>query len=89
CAGEPGRAVALLEPLGARTELLGGVRVEREIVQDTLARALADAGECERAARLLEHRVTTRRHHRYEDLLLAAVASVPGPRTAGRDACPR
>ncbi|MFE7118393.1 hypothetical protein ACFU99_23555, partial [Streptomyces sp. NPDC057654] len=48
-AGRPGAAVDLLTALGGRVERIGGVRVEREIVQDTLARALADAGEPVRA----------------------------------------
>lgn len=69
-AGRPGPAVDLLTALGDETERLGGVRVEREIIQDTLARALTDAGHPERAAHLLHHRITTRRHHIYEDLLL-------------------
>ncbi|OUC80201.1 hypothetical protein, partial [Streptomyces swartbergensis] len=76
CAGQPGRAVALLEPLAGRVDELEGVRVEREIVQDTLARALADTGQGKRAAALLEDRLSVRRHHRYEDLLLA-----PSPTT--------
>ncbi|MFE7132105.1 hypothetical protein ACFVIM_14705 [Streptomyces sp. NPDC057638] len=61
----------LLNALGDQVERIGGVRVEREIVQDTLARALVDADEPARAAALLHHRTTTRHHHRYEDLLLA------------------
>ncbi|WP_432081562.1 hypothetical protein [Streptomyces sp. WAC 04229] len=67
----PGPALDLLTALGEQTERIGGVRVEREIIQDTLARALIDAGEPGRAAHLLHHRTSTRRHHRYEDLLLA------------------
>ncbi|MER5561185.1 hypothetical protein ABT071_21530 [Streptomyces sp. NPDC002506] len=70
-AGRPRIAVDLLAGLGEHAERIGGVRVEREIIQDTLARALVDAGEHERAASLLHHRTTTRRHHTYEDLLLA------------------
>ncbi|MEU9419013.1 hypothetical protein [Streptomyces sp. NPDC048272] len=72
-AGRPGAAVDLLARLGAAVERLGGVRVEREIVQDTLARALADAGEPDRAAALLHHRANSRTHHVYEDLLIAPV----------------
>ncbi|WP_245703591.1 hypothetical protein [Streptomyces lushanensis] len=81
-AGRPGAAVDLLGGLGEQTERIGGVRVEREIVQDTLARALVDAGEHARAAGLLHHRTATRGHHTYEDLLLAARAPAPaaGPR---------
>ncbi|MFE3072003.1 hypothetical protein [Streptomyces sp. NPDC059247] len=71
-AGRPRAAVDLLTALGEETERIGGVRVEREIVQDTLARALVDAGEPARAAGLLRHRTTSRRHHVYEDLLLVA-----------------
>lgn len=71
-AGRPQVAVGLLTPLGGAVERLGGVRVEREIVQDTLARALIDTGDHVRAAALLDHRVTVRRHHVYEDLLLTA-----------------
>ncbi|WP_371626121.1 hypothetical protein OG245_27645 [Streptomyces sp. NBC_01116] len=37
--------------------------MEREIIQDTLARALIDSGDPARAAALLHH-------HRHEDLLL-------------------
>ncbi|MFI7317130.1 hypothetical protein [Streptomyces venezuelae] len=69
-AGTPHRAVDLLTALGEHTERIGGVRVEREIIQDTLARALIDTGQHERAAHLLHHRRTTRHHHAYEDLLL-------------------
>ncbi|WP_328916737.1 MULTISPECIES: hypothetical protein [unclassified Streptomyces] len=72
--GRPRTAVDLLSGLGGKTEWIGGVRVEREIIQDTLARALADAGEHERAAGLLHHRTGTRRHHVYEDLLLNAAS---------------
>ncbi|MGW2054570.1 hypothetical protein ACWCOZ_11720 [Streptomyces sp. NPDC001840] len=73
-AGRPRAAADLLSGLGERAERIGGVRVEREIIQDTLARALVDAGEHVRAAGLLHRRTTTRRHHTYEDLLLAARA---------------
>ncbi|MFD0340201.1 hypothetical protein ACFVH0_16180 [Streptomyces sp. NPDC127117] len=81
-AGRPRAAVNLLSGLGEKAERIGGVRVEREIIQDTLARALVDTGEHARAAVLLHHRTTTRRHHTYENLLLAArvQAFVPGPR---------
>lgn len=80
-AGNPRSAVNLLTGLGEKAERIGGVRVEREIIQDTLARALVDAGEHVRASDLLHHRTTTRRHHTYEDLLLAArpPAHVAGP----------
>ncbi|WP_329459785.1 hypothetical protein [Streptomyces sp. NBC_01497] len=81
-AGRPRAAVNLLGGLGGTAARIGGVRVEREIVQDTLARALVDAGEPARAAGLLHHRISTRRHHTYEDLLLAmrtpTGAEVPG-----------
>ncbi|MFJ6805692.1 hypothetical protein ACIQRK_06545 [Streptomyces anulatus] len=70
-AGRPRAAADLLSSLGEKTERIGGVRVEREIIQDTLARALADAGEPARAADLLHHRTTTRHHHTYETHLLA------------------
>ncbi|MFE1959925.1 hypothetical protein [Streptomyces sp. NPDC059479] len=81
-AGRPRAAVDLLSGLGEKAERIGGVRVEREIIQDTLARALVDAGEHVRAAGLLHHRTTTRSHHTYEDLLLAAraPATAVGPR---------
>jgi tetratricopeptide (TPR) repeat protein len=69
-AGRPAAAVDLLSPLKEDLERLGGVRVEREIVHDTLARALVDAGEPDRAAQLLHHRITTRPHHHYEHHLL-------------------
>ncbi|MFD5514365.1 hypothetical protein ACFWIB_43005, partial [Streptomyces sp. NPDC127051] len=71
CSGTPQHAIDLLEPLGASLSRLEGVRVEREIATDTLARALIDAGHHRRAAALLEQRRTTRRQHTYEDLLLA------------------
>ncbi|MFF2963228.1 hypothetical protein ACFVT1_30840 [Streptomyces sp. NPDC057963] len=74
-AGRPRVAVDLLTDLGEKAEGIGGVRVEREIIQDTLARALVDAGQHVRAADLLHHRTTTRHHHTYEDLLLAARTS--------------
>lgn len=81
-AGRPREAVNLLSSLGDKAERIGGVRVEREIIQDTLARALIDTGEHARAADLLHHRTTTRRHHTYENLLLATrvPAIMPGPR---------
>lgn len=69
--GRPAVAVDLLANLQADLERLGGVRVEREIVHDTLARALVDAGEPDRAAHLLHHRITTRHHHTYEHHLLS------------------
>ncbi|MCM2390493.1 hypothetical protein [Streptomyces albipurpureus] len=79
-AGRPRAAVDLLNGLGEKAERIGGVRVEREIIQDTLARALVDAGEHDRAAALLRHRTTTRAHHAYEDLLLTPTASTaPAP----------
>ncbi|MEV0261588.1 hypothetical protein AB0I49_09620 [Streptomyces sp. NPDC050617] len=79
-AGRPAAAVDLLTALGEGVERIGGVRVEREIVQDTLARALADAGEHVRAADLLHRRTATRRHHTYERLLAEAPAApVPAP----------
>ncbi|MFE4665518.1 hypothetical protein ACFRI7_06295 [Streptomyces sp. NPDC056716] len=86
-AGRPRAAADLLTALGERAERIGGVRVEREIIQDTLARALVDAGEPVRAADLLRHRTTTRHHHTYEDLLLTAHtpahATGPGPHGHG------
>lgn len=69
-AERPAAAVTQLAALGADIDRLGGVRVEREIVQDTLARALVDAGEPDRAAQLLDHRIHTRTGHRYEHDLL-------------------
>ncbi|MFD7222301.1 hypothetical protein ACFV9P_14900 [Streptomyces sp. NPDC059892] len=84
-AGRTAAAVDLLTGLtgptglSARTERLGGVRVEREIVQDTLARALVDAGEHARAAALLHPRISSRAHHTYEDLLLAPKAPTATP----------
>lgn len=77
--GRPAAAAALLSALGERTRRIGGVRMEREIIQDTLARALAGAGAYEHAARLLRHRTAGRRHHVYEDLLLTACSPVPAP----------
>ncbi|MFD0306419.1 hypothetical protein [Streptomyces sp. NPDC127119] len=76
-AGRPRAAVDLLTGLGQETERIGGVRVEREIIQDTLARALVDTGEHARAAQLLHHRHATRRHHTYEDLLLTPRPNIP------------
>ncbi|GGZ65479.1 hypothetical protein GCM10010371_26650 [Streptomyces subrutilus] len=79
-AGRPDAAVDLLAGLGRAVERLGGVRVEREIVQDTLARALVDAGDPGRAAGLLHRRRAARRHHVYEDLLVTAgAARTPAP----------
>jgi predicted Zn-dependent protease len=72
-AGRPAAAVTLLTNLGQHTERLGGVRVEREIIQDTLARALVNAGEPDRAAHLLQHRIHTRHYHNYEHQLLAVL----------------
>ncbi|MGW6836880.1 hypothetical protein ACWGCI_26210 [Streptomyces sp. NPDC054949] len=81
-AGRPRVAADLLTALGEKAERIGGVRVEREIIQDTLARALVDAGDPARAARLLHHRTTHRHHHAYETLLLTRhPAGVPWPRT--------
>ncbi|MFF7258558.1 hypothetical protein [Streptomyces microflavus] len=70
-AGRPRTAADTLAALGEKAERIGGVRVEREIIQDTLARALIDSGNPARAAALLHHRRTTRQHHTYENLLLA------------------
>lgn len=69
-AGRPRAAADTLATMGEKAEQIGGVRVEREIIQDTLARALIDAGDPARAAALLHHRTTTRHHHTYENLLL-------------------
>lgn len=82
--GRPGKAIDLLTPLKTETERVGGVRVEREIIQDTLARALIDTGQHEQAAHLLHHRVTHRRHHIYEDLLLTSrpATALPSPAPA-------
>ncbi|MFD7641796.1 hypothetical protein ACFV4P_14200 [Kitasatospora sp. NPDC059795] len=74
-AGRPRAAVDLLTRLRGQIDRIGGVRVEREIVQDTLARALVDIGEHTRAAALLHERVTARRHHTYEDLVLTPHAT--------------
>ncbi|MFC8593796.1 hypothetical protein [Streptomyces atroolivaceus] len=73
--GRSQAAVELLSGLGDQVERIGGVRVEREIIQDTLARALTDVGQHVRAAELLHHRITGRRHHAYEDLLLRPTAT--------------
>ncbi|MFH8347374.1 hypothetical protein [Streptomyces sp. NPDC018045] len=75
--GRPGPAIDLLEKTGTQLTRLGGVGVEREIIQDTLARALIDADQPDKAAHLLHHRRTTRRHHAYEDLLLATAQAAP------------
>ncbi|MFE6184038.1 hypothetical protein ACFQ6U_06375 [Streptomyces sp. NPDC056465] len=69
--GNPRAAADTLAALGEKAERIGGVRVEREIIQDTLARALNDSGNPARAADLLHYRITSRHHHSYEDLLLA------------------
>ncbi|MGW6877414.1 hypothetical protein [Streptomyces xanthophaeus] len=82
-AGRPGKAVDLLTPLGQDTERVGGVRAEREIIQDTLARALIDTGQMEQAAHLLHHRTTHRHHHTYETLLLTPrPTTLPSPSPA-------
>lgn len=82
-AGRPAAAVDLLTGLGAHTERLGGVRVEREIIHDTLARALVDAGEPDRAAHLLHHRIHTRHHHNYEHHLLTPTTNTTSPAAPG------
>jgi hypothetical protein len=71
-AGHPAQATRLLEPLHQQITKLGGVTIEREIVQDTLARALILSDRPRHAADLLYHRRTTRTRHHYEDLLLSA-----------------
>ncbi|WP_063760832.1 hypothetical protein [Streptomyces aureocirculatus] len=84
--GQPGKAVDLLTPLGQEVERVGGVRVEREIIQDTLARALIDTGQMEQAAHLLHHRVIHRHHHTYETLLLTPrTHALPHPTHAPAD----
>ncbi|CAL9304075.1 hypothetical protein SUDANB180_03887 [Streptomyces sp. enrichment culture] len=70
----------LLAPLGEQAERIGGVRVEREIIQDTYARALVEAGRPRQAADLLHHCLTHRRHHMYETFLLAPAPGADGPR---------
>ncbi|MFF4717368.1 hypothetical protein ACFY2V_39120 [Streptomyces eurythermus] len=83
-AGQPGKAVDLLAALGEQAERIGGVRVECEIIQDTYARALVEAGRPQQAADLLHHRITHRRHHMYETFLLApAPAANPTPAADG------
>ncbi|MFI1786171.1 hypothetical protein [Streptomyces rubiginosohelvolus] len=69
--GHPRAAADGLASLHEKAARIGGVRVEREIIQDTLARALIDSGDPARAAALLHNRTTTRHHHTYENLLLA------------------
>ncbi|MER5966247.1 hypothetical protein [Streptomyces sp. NPDC002057] len=71
-AGRPRKAADALTALGESATRIGGVRVEREIIQDTRARALVDAGDPAQAADLLHHRTSTRHHHLYEDLLLTS-----------------
>ncbi|WP_067814843.1 hypothetical protein [Actinomadura kijaniata] len=71
--GHPGRAALLLEPLRQQITELGGVTIEREVINDTLARSLLLSGRPDQAADLLHHRRTTRTHHHYEDLLLNSV----------------
>ncbi|MEU2438364.1 hypothetical protein ABZ595_19590 [Streptomyces rubradiris] len=81
--GRPGKAVGLLSRLGEKAERIGGVRVEREIIQDTLARALIETGRLEAASRLLHHRITHRRHHAYEALLLSPRTERTAPAPSG------
>ncbi|MER5965403.1 hypothetical protein [Streptomyces sp. NPDC002057] len=73
-AGRPRKAADALTALGESATRIGGVRVEREIIQDTRARALVDAGDPTQAADLLHHRTSTR----YEDLLLTSRCSGRG-----------
>ncbi|OON80171.1 hypothetical protein [Streptomyces tsukubensis] len=81
--GRPRAAADLLTDLGENASRVGGVRVEREIIQDTLARALAEAGEHARAADLLSQRTATRAHHAYEDLLLTTPEAQARPSPTG------
>jgi hypothetical protein len=83
--GHPAAAVDLLTGLGAHTERLGGVRVEREIVHDTLARALVDAGAPDRAAQLPQTRSpwlpipnAPPRHHNTQALVATCDSHPPG-----------
>jgi hypothetical protein len=49
----------LVWPRRAHTERLGVVRVEREMIHDTLARALIDTGEPDRPGPVVHHRINT------------------------------
>jgi len=67
--GRPDDAVTLLVPLAGDVPRLGGSDAQREVVEDTLLRALVAAGQFERAERLLRSRLE-RRPHALDDQLL-------------------
>jgi tetratricopeptide (TPR) repeat protein len=67
--GRPDDAVTLLVPLDGDVPRLGGSDAQREVVQDTLIRALVAAEQFERAEGLLRSRLE-RRPHALDDQLL-------------------
>jgi tetratricopeptide (TPR) repeat protein len=71
--GRPDDAIALLVSLHGDVPRLGGSDAQREVVEDTLIRALVAAEQFERAERLLRSRLS-RRPHALDGQLLGLVS---------------
>jgi tetratricopeptide (TPR) repeat protein len=71
--GRPDDAVTLLVPLEGDVPRLGGSDAQREVVEDTLLRALVAAEQFERAERLLRSRLQRRSHALDNQLLELAL----------------
>lgn len=70
--GRPRDSADLLTPVAARAAGLGGSRLQRDIVEDTLLLALIDAGQRDEALALLGKRLDRRPPTHYERGLIAA-----------------
>jgi hypothetical protein len=76
--GEYDVAARLLESVLPRATVLGGSAAQREVLQDTLVFALARSGQGDRAAAVLDERLSRRLSPldvRHRDLLVGRAAS--------------
>ncbi|MEO8605308.1 MAG: hypothetical protein ABI629_22250 [bacterium] len=72
-AGEPTRAVVLMEPIMPRLFAVGGSDAQNDLFHQTYLAALLDAGQRAEAARLLRRRIGDRRPMPCEDRWLSRV----------------
>jgi hypothetical protein len=72
--GDYARAARLLEPFAADIVRVGGSHAQQDVFEETLVAAWIRAGEPEKAARALEHRLARRPSPRAERWLARATA---------------